>query len=81
MTGSCACCGLKGRSPPKLPGWYAVPLIHADSEMHADLPLYHASSYWTSSESPSVEVAFALADFSDVSMDYLVGRSDDPRRN
>lgn len=30
--------------------------------------------------SPSFEVLLALADYFDVSVDYLVGRSDDPRR-
>lgn len=30
--------------------------------------------------SPSFEVLLALADYFDVSLDYLVGRSDDPRR-
>jgi len=30
---------------------------------------------------PSLEIATALADFFDVSLDYLVGRSDDPRRH
>ena len=29
---------------------------------------------------PSVEVICALADYFDVSLDYLVGRSDDPQR-
>ena len=29
---------------------------------------------------PSLSVLVALADFYDVSLDYLVGRSDDPRR-
>ena len=30
--------------------------------------------------SPSFEVLCALADYFDVSLDYLVGRSDDPKR-
>lgn len=33
------------------------------------------------SRSPSVEVLCALADYFDVSIDYLVGRSDDPARH
>ncbi len=31
--------------------------------------------------SPSFEVLCALADYFDVSIDYLVGRSDDPQRH
>lgn len=31
--------------------------------------------------SPSFEVLIALADYFDVSIDYLVGRSDDPKRH
>ena len=29
---------------------------------------------------PSAEVMYSLADYFDVSLDYLVGRSDEPRR-
>lgn len=29
---------------------------------------------------PTLQAAISLADFFDVSLDYLVGRSDDPRR-
>lgn len=39
-------------------------------------PLY--SRYERGSVSPSGETLIALADFYDVSLDYLVGRSDDP---
>lgn len=35
----------------------------------------------TAKRSPSFEVLCALADFFDVSLDYLVGRSDNPARN
>ncbi len=33
-----------------------------------------------SNKQPSLSMVVALADFFDVSLDYLVGRSDDPRR-
>lgn len=36
--------------------------------------------YERGEQDPSLETAIALADFYDVSLDYLVGRSDDPRR-
>lgn len=35
----------------------------------------------TGQRAPSVEVLCALADYFDVSLDYLVGRSDDPTRH
>jgi len=37
--------------------------------------------YETNDREPSLRVLIALADFFDVSLDYLVGRSDDPRRH
>ena len=36
--------------------------------------------YGTGEREPSLSVLIALADFFDVSLDYLCGRSDDPRR-
>ena len=37
--------------------------------------------YWEAGlSSPSIDVLIALADYFDVSLDYLVGRSDDPTR-
>ena len=36
--------------------------------------------YETNDREPSLKVLRSLADFFDVSLDYLVGRSDDPRR-
>lgn len=40
-----------------------------------------AISYYESGKDiPTLDVLIRLADFFDVSLDYLVGRSDDPRR-
>jgi transcriptional regulator with XRE-family HTH domain len=36
--------------------------------------------YETNDRDPSLKVLLALADYFDVSLDYLVGRSGDPRR-
>lgn len=41
-----------------------------------------ALKYYSSGErEPSMSVLIALADYFDVSLDYLVGRSDDPARH
>lgn len=37
--------------------------------------------YEADEQRPAFEVLIALADFYDVSLDYLVGRSDNPKRN
>lgn len=37
--------------------------------------------YEAGEKDPSSKVLIALADYFDVSLDYLVGRSDDPRRH
>ena len=37
-------------------------------------------NYELGSRTPTLEKAIALADFFDVSLDFLVGRSDDPKR-
>lgn len=36
--------------------------------------------YERGTQQPTLPVLIALADYFDVSLDYLVGRSDDPRR-
>lgn len=36
--------------------------------------------YETNDRDPSLKILLALADYFDVSLDYLVGRSDDPTR-
>ena len=48
------------------------------SEMQlSELAIQH---YEAQRRKPAFDVLIALADFFDVSMDYLVGRSDDPQR-
>lgn len=37
--------------------------------------------YETGEQEPSIDGLLALADYFDVSLDYLVGRSDDPARH
>ncbi len=39
------------------------------------------SRWETGDRLPALDIAVALADYFDVSLDYLVGRSDDPIRN
>ena len=39
------------------------------------------SQFETGKNAPSAAVLIALADYFDVSLDYLVGRSDDPTRH
>ena len=42
---------------------------------------YHSISKMEKAQrAASIEVLYALADYFDVSLDYLVGRSDEPRR-
>ena len=41
---------------------------------------HQVSKMETGQRGASLEVACALADYFDVSLDYLVGRSDDPQR-
>lgn len=42
---------------------------------------HQVSKMETGQRGASLEVAYALADYFDVSMDYLVGRSNDPQRH
>ncbi|MDQ0287802.1 helix-turn-helix transcriptional regulator [Desulfofundulus sp. TPOSR] len=39
------------------------------------------SYYEAGKDIPTLDVLIRLADFFDISLDYLVGRSDDPRRH
>lgn len=47
---------------------------------HLGISFHQVSKMETGQRGASLEVACALADFFDVSLDYLVGRSDDPGR-
>lgn len=47
---------------------------------HLGVSFHQISKMETAQRGPSLEVACALADFFDVSLDYLVGRSDNPER-
>lgn len=38
-------------------------------------------NYETGTRVPTLEIAIALADYFDVSLDYLVGRSDNPNKS
>lgn len=48
---------------------------------HLGVSFHQVSKMETGQRGASLEVAIALADFFDVSLDYLVGRSDDPARH
>lgn len=48
---------------------------------HLDVSFYQVSKMETGQRGASLEVACALADYFDVSLDYLVGRSNDPARH
>lgn len=47
---------------------------------HLGVSFHQVSKMETGQRGASLEVACALADYFDVSLDYLVGRSDDPER-
>ena len=51
----------------------------AASAAHVTESMYQFYEY--GKNEPTASVLIALADFFDVSMDYLVGRSDDPQRH
>ena len=47
---------------------------------HLGVSFHQVSKMETGQRGASLEVACALADYFDVSLDYLVGRADDPKR-
>ncbi len=47
---------------------------------HLSVSYHQVCKMETAHRSPSVEVLCALADYFNVSIDYLVGRSDNPQR-
>lgn len=48
---------------------------------HLGVSFHQVSKMETGQRGASLEVACALADYFNVSLDYLVGRSDDPTRH
>ncbi len=48
---------------------------------HLGVSFHQVSKMETGQRGASLEVACALADYFDVSLDYLVGRSDDPKKH
>ena len=48
---------------------------------HLGVSFHQVSKMETGQRGASLEVACSLADYFDVSLDYLVGRSDDPTRH
>lgn len=48
---------------------------------HLGVSFHQVSKMETGQRGASLEVAYAIADYFNVSIDYLVGRSDDPERH
>lgn len=55
-------------------------ILQKDIAAAVDLVLRTYQRYEKGEREPSMSTLIALADFFDVSLDYLVGRSDDPKR-
>ena len=55
-------------------------LLQKDIAASIDLSLRGYQYYEKGQKEPTLSVLIRLADFFDVSLDYLVGRSDDPAR-
>lgn len=56
-------------------------LLQKDIAKGINIPLRTYQRYEYGEREPSASVLVALADYFDVSLDYLVGRSDDPQRH
>ncbi len=54
---------------------------YAEIAERTDISLRALKYYIAGEREPSMSKLIALADFFDVSLDYLVGRSDDPARH
>lgn len=55
-------------------------VLQKDIAAHIGISLRSYQRYEYGEREPSLSVLVALADYFDVSIDYLVGRSDDPKR-
>lgn len=55
-------------------------ILQKDIAAGIDVPLRTYQRYEYGERQPTVDILIALADYFDVSLDYLVGRSDNPER-
>ena len=68
-----------GKRLRKLRKLNEIPIQKISDLLGCSLRAYHF--YEDGSREPNIKRLIQLADFFDVSLDYLVGRSDDPKRH